>query len=202
MTLVTGGAGKWPILDKHGKRIHVGDRIRAQICVGRLGQTRIVETTVTEAHWQYCSMSVPYRMFEGGAEQWGTIGTEYDFADKVLRCYHEHRDFEHGHETWAEIVDNRQRAVAVAERCLDAYMADDYGKSWTACASLLLDRGYTEREAEAIMRSKHMRWADDSQGRGAGKETNSAAFRRYLNAQEKRGNWRKEVEEITRETFA
>jgi len=99
-------------------------------------------------------------------------------------------------------VKNGKLAVALAERCADAYMVANYGTSWTACAKLLLDRGYTEREAEAILRSKHMRWADNSEGRGDGNKTNSAAFGRYLNKQEKRGDWRKEVAQIAVETFA
>jgi len=96
-----------------------------------------------------------------------------------------------------------KQAQALAEKTADAYMADNYGVSWTACAKLMLDRGYSERETEAILRSKHMRWADDSQGRGEGRKTNSAAFDRYLEKQERRGReWRREVRQITAETFA
>ena len=62
-----------------------------------------------------------------------------------------------------------------------AYMRDAYGEgAWARCVKLLLARGLTSEEAVAVLRSKHMRWADDAQGRGIGHETNSGAFRRYL----------------------
>jgi hypothetical protein len=98
---------------------------------------------------------------------------------------------------------NRTAAVAMADKTSDAYMADNYGKSWVACANLLLDRGYSPEETEAILRSKHMRWADDSQGRGNGHQTNSAAFKRYLDYHESRGRiWREvEVGQLVNETF-
>jgi hypothetical protein len=86
----TGGNAHSPIYDRHGERIHVGDKLRVQHCVGRYGQTKVEEMTVTEAHWTYC--------------QHGVAGTEYDFAANVLRCKHTHHDFEHGHDTWAEII--------------------------------------------------------------------------------------------------
>lgn len=52
------------------------------------------------------------------------------------------------------------KAEKLAERTSDAYSADRY-LSWTACAALLLGRGFSEDEAEAILRSKWMRWAAD-----------------------------------------
>lgn len=88
---VTGGAERWPIFDRHGRQIRVGDRLRAQICTGPYGQTKIVEVEVRSAHWTYCQ--------EGG------VNAEYDRASNTLRCYHRHVDFEHGHETWAEVID-------------------------------------------------------------------------------------------------
>ena len=51
----------------------------------------------------------------------------------------------------------------LAVRTADAYSADRYA-SWVACARLLVTvRGYSLREAEAILRSKWMRWAADVQ---------------------------------------
>jgi hypothetical protein len=56
-------------------------------------------------------------------------------------------------------IDARQ----LAERTADAYSYDRYGaQNWERVARLLLKRGYTSRQAEAIMRSKWMRWAGDS----------------------------------------
>lgn len=53
-----------------------------------------------------------------------------------------------------------QRAEALAEKTADAYSFDRFA-NWRSCARLLLARGYSEREAEAILRSKWMRWAGD-----------------------------------------
>jgi len=71
-------------------------------------------------------------------------------------------------------------AELAASRTTDAYMHDSYGeKAWLVCAKYLALRGLTGPQIEAVLRSKHMRWADDCEGRGNGKKTNSAAFRRY-----------------------
>ena len=52
------------------------------------------------------------------------------------------------------------QAKALAERCSDAYSADRYN-SWPAVAAVLLKSGLSERQAEAVMRSKWTRWAAD-----------------------------------------
>ena len=57
-------------------------------------------------------------------------------------------------------------AAALADRTSDAYMAGSYGSSWLICARLLL-KLYDERTAEAILRSKYMRWASDHSGRAS-----------------------------------
>lgn len=54
-----------------------------------------------------------------------------------------------------------KQAQELAARCSDAYSADQY-QSWPAVAHMLLGRGYSERETEAIMRSKITRWARDN----------------------------------------
>ena len=48
----------------------------------------------------------------------------------------------------------------LAARCADAYSADRY-RSWFGVARALLALGLTERQAEAVMRSKWARWAAD-----------------------------------------
>jgi hypothetical protein len=91
---------------------------------------------------------------------------------------------------------------AGVERVVDAtqcaYMVDDYRpESWRRIARFLLLEGFTEHEAEAIMRSKHLRWADDSEGHGAGKEPTSAAFVRYYIACRQGGlDWRAEARDM------
>lgn len=55
------------------------------------------------------------------------------------------------------------QAATIAERCEDAYSFDAYGeREWARCCQMLLDKGYNEREVEAIMRSKWTRWARDA----------------------------------------
>jgi len=53
------------------------------------------------------------------------------------------------------------QAQALAERTADAYSCDRY-VSWKACAAVLLRRGYTDRQAATILRSRIMRWAVDA----------------------------------------
>jgi hypothetical protein len=53
-------------------------------------------------------------------------------------------------------------AEIIATNTQDAYSCDRYGPGeWTKSIQLLLDRGYTQAEVEAIMRSKWTRWAGD-----------------------------------------
>ena len=59
---------------------------------------------------------------------------------------------------------------ALADRAADSYSADDYA-SWKACAAALLRRGYTDRQAEEILRSKITRWAVDAAGKPEGRAT-------------------------------
>ena len=55
-----------------------------------------------------------------------------------------------------------ERVRALAARTADAYSWDNYeGYRWTAAIAMLVRRGYTDREVEAIMRSKWTRWAAD-----------------------------------------
>ena len=63
-----------------------------------------------------------------------------------------------------------REAVAIAEKCADAYSADRYA-SWSAVAKMLAKRGLNAREIEAVMRSKHTRWAGDCSDHRYGKVT-------------------------------
>jgi hypothetical protein len=86
---VTGGAGKWPMFDRHGKAITVGSKIRYQHCVGSYGQTKISETEVRDSHYPYCQIA----------------SAHFDYKSGKLIGYHKHNDFEHGHETWVDVAD-------------------------------------------------------------------------------------------------
>lgn len=75
-----------------------------------------------------------------------------------------------------------ETAAQIAERTADAYMADAYGETeWESCAQELLNRGLTSDEAEAVLRSKAMRWADDG---AVTPEPSADAFRHYLDRPE------------------
>jgi hypothetical protein len=52
------------------------------------------------------------------------------------------------------------QAKALALRTEDAYSFDRYA-NWPATAQALLDFGLNEAQAEAVLRSKFMRWAAD-----------------------------------------
>jgi hypothetical protein len=54
---------------------------------------------------------------------------------------------------------------ALAERTADAYYASNYGKHWRPIIRWLGEKGWSEQEVEAIVRSKYMRWANDHSGR-------------------------------------
>lgn len=97
--------------------------------------------------------------------------------------------------TRAKVADATIDALAAATA--DAYSFDRY-RDWRACVALLLRRGYTERQAEAILRSKHMRWAADQSPNRYGRVT-SADLARYLDKQ--KGNWTKEVADLVAGTF-
>ena len=102
-----------------------------------------------------------------------------------------------------ELVQSRRnRANVIAIKSADAYMADNYGNFWAPCAEYLVTMGLTNQEVEAILRSKHMRRADDSEGKGNGKQTNSAAFKRYVWARIASGfDWNREARQMALETF-
>jgi hypothetical protein len=64
----------------------------------------------------------------------------------------------------------RAAAAALADKTADAYSFDRY-TSWTACAAMLLRRGHSAMEAEAILRSKWTRWAADVADKRHGRAT-------------------------------
>lgn len=63
-------------------------------------------------------------------------------------------------------------AQEIEERTKDAYSFPRYA-NWLACVRLLLERGYTEKQTEWILRSKWMRWAADGSTAGYGHVTSS-----------------------------
>lgn len=77
-------------------------------------------------------------------------------------------------------VDRRKLARKLATKTRDAFSFPRYAPgAWAACCYLLLVRGHSPREVEAIVRSKVMRWAGDASAHSYGRHT-SADLRRYL----------------------
>ncbi len=91
----------------------------------------------------------------------------------------------------------------IAESTQDAYSFDRYGESaWLACCKMLSQRGYTDKQIEAIMRSKWMRWCGDMSGKAYGKVT-SKDLAYWLDScgDKNRPVTLNDVEQITLETF-
>lgn len=88
------------------------------------------------------------------------------------------------------------RSVALATS--DAYSYDRYGvNAWLATAKYLEKQGLTDRQIEAMLRSKHTRWAMDH----AGDKNKSKAFQNYVEASTKWLNLQAEAVEMERQTF-
>lgn len=94
-TGVTGCAGRFPMLDRNGRQLRVGDTLLAQVCIGRYGKVKQVQVTVDEPHYQLAFLDAP-----GG----GVINFHCDHEAHVLRGYLNHTDVEHAHEQWSEII--------------------------------------------------------------------------------------------------
>jgi hypothetical protein len=72
--------------------------------------------------------------------------------------------------------------AALAAATTDAYSHDRYGPTeWLASCALLADRGFTQRQAETVLRSSIMRWAADAYGDDY--EGEAQHLRRYLDEQ-------------------
>lgn len=93
-------AYRTPVVDRHGKPVHLGDRVRVQHCIGRYGQVRIDEGVVSGDGTAQYGM-VPVRTDDGrlvGAD------IKYTSGSPVGVCFDVFDDFEHGHETWLEVI--------------------------------------------------------------------------------------------------
>ena len=91
-----------------------------------------------------------------------------------------------------------QTAQALAERTLGAYSVNRY-RNWRGVAQALLSYGLTERQAEAVMWSKWMRWAADFDKSGAryGRHTSKAIIAFLDNSTIKS----RELNDLVYETF-
>lgn len=97
-------AYRTPVVDRHGKPVHLGDRVRVKRCTGPYGQTCIEEGVVTEqigggTHAQYGSVT-----FRTDAGKYEGAEVKYIYESPVGVCADVFDDFEHGHETWLEVL--------------------------------------------------------------------------------------------------
>jgi hypothetical protein len=91
------------------------------------------------------------------------------------------------------------RVKRVMDKTADAYSMDRYGKrQWRECVRLLLREGFTDVEAEAILRSKWMRWAADSSTHAD--VPSSADLARYLKTMTPK-DLQRQVDQLVKETF-
>ena len=72
----------------------------------------------------------------------------------------------------------KDRAAKLAKETRDAYSAGQY-YSWESVCAMLLRRGYSEVEAEVILRSKYTRWARDASPKMSGPYS-ANDLKRYL----------------------
>ena len=69
------------------------------------------------------------------------------------------------------------RADDIADCCRDACSFDAFGPlEWRAAARMMARKGYTEREIDAILRSRWTRWLRDAAGRYNGTAKDLAAY--------------------------
>ena len=77
-------------------------------------------------------------------------------------------------------TEKQAHIARLVEKTRDAYSYNNYGSvGWRSAVRALIDLGYTDREAEAILRSKWMRWSGDTSGKRYGRN-NGQDLRRFL----------------------
>jgi hypothetical protein len=85
--------------DRHGRQLEVGQIVRVQHCVGRYGQTDIVEGRIKAIS--------PYGVVTLD-QAWGRGSTQIVAGVVTVTVsrtgYDKLDDFEHGHEKWTEII--------------------------------------------------------------------------------------------------
>jgi hypothetical protein len=100
----------------------------------------------------------------------------------------------------------KSRVESMLDKTRDAYSFSYYGENgWRECIEMLFGEGWQESHVEAILRSKHMRWADDNTP--TTEHSNAATLANYINQsyidRSGRGRiaWNKEVESLVAQTF-
>lgn len=101
------------ILDRNGTPMTVGAKVMVQRCVGRYGRVDHVEGTIeqfVEHHGAVLRLAQPARRQMHDHDVWVRPGEQLyvSFPGKVdgdnMVCFHRFEDFEHGHETWVQVI--------------------------------------------------------------------------------------------------
>ena len=93
---------------------------------------------------------------------------------------------------------NHTQTVDLGEQTANAYSFNRYA-NWDAVIVMLRRHGLTDREVEAVLRSKWTRWAADASKARYGRAT-SRDLERFIETSKGCG-W-KDVAKLTAETFA
>jgi hypothetical protein len=92
--------------DRNGIILAPGQHVRIQVCTGRYGQVEIREGTITRLGAYYVIM----RTHGDFVENMGRFGMHLRRAGTEVSVnvprdgYEKFSDFEHGHETWVEVI--------------------------------------------------------------------------------------------------
>lgn len=85
-------------VDRNNLTIAEGQRVRVRHCVGRYGQCKETDG-ILDSMDPYGGMRLQI------AHELVYIPFTWERVDKgIFRGYHRHYDYEHGHETWVEII--------------------------------------------------------------------------------------------------
>lgn len=96
---------------------------------------------------------------------------------------------------WKE-NDSRKPIKQFAEELSDAYSTDRYRNGWNGCIKMLRSWSYSDKQIEAVIRSKWTRWAADASKNGYGYATSKDLCRFFL----AQGYGMKEVDQLTLES--
>lgn len=95
---ITSRADRIPVYDRNGLQVCLGDKLKAQKCTGRYGRVAQVDAVADEEHTRLGAVNVVHN--GSGA----TIFFNAHLISGFDIGYKDFVDFEHGHETWIEIV--------------------------------------------------------------------------------------------------
>jgi hypothetical protein len=110
---------RYECVDRNGTRLEKGQTVRVQHCVGRYGQTRTVTGTLdgdvdlyggmqivlgpeTRAFSDYTKFGT--KNYKAGEPYYVASVFSFDHATNRRVGYSKFDDYEHGHESWVEIV--------------------------------------------------------------------------------------------------